>query len=180
MPEFSRPVRLEDIGEDGVDLDLAATDKECHALARRIGVDALNALRATIAVRPMGKRLFAADGKFAADVVQTCVITLEPFESTFAEPFERRYRSGRSKQDAASGPIDIDPFADDPPDPVIDGVIDLGEAIAEELVLLVDPHPRKPGASFETQSAQEDDEADADARNNPFEVLKNWPPNDRN
>jgi len=38
--------------------------------------------------------------------------------------------------------------AQDPPDPIINGQIDLGALAAEFLVLNLDLYPRKPGATF--------------------------------
>ena len=37
----------------------------------------------------------------------------------------------------------------DPPDEIVSGKIDLGAVMAEFLALGLDPHPRKPGVSFE-------------------------------
>ncbi len=36
----------------------------------------------------------------------------------------------------------------DPPEPIVNGFIDLGQLAAEFLVLGLDPYPRKPGAEF--------------------------------
>ena len=37
---------------------------------------------------------------------------------------------------------------EDPPDPIVDGRIDLGALAVEFLALALDPYPRKPGAEF--------------------------------
>jgi len=43
----------------------------------------------------------------------------------------------------------IDFAADDPPDPVTDGLIDVGEAAIEHLALVIDPFPRAADARFD-------------------------------
>jgi hypothetical protein len=46
--------------------------------------------------------------------------------------------------------LDLSPTDLDPPDPIIGGVIDLGQVVAEQLVLALDPFPRAPGAAFDS------------------------------
>ena len=53
------------------------------------------------------------------------------------------------------GEIEIDLETLDPPDVMVDGVLDLGGVVCEQLALNIDPFPRKPGAEFETVAADE-------------------------
>ncbi len=69
----------------------------------------------------------------------------EPIDVTFAseaksEATERRSRERRDISDAT-------PEAE-PPDPIVDGQIDLGVLAAEFLALGLDPYPRKPAVDF--------------------------------
>ena len=43
--------------------------------------------------------------------------------------------------------------ADDAPEPLVDGTVDLGAIATEFLILGIDPYPRKPGAVFEAPPA---------------------------
>ena len=52
----------------------------------------------------------------------------------------------------------------DPPEPIVNGRIDLGAVTAEFLALGLDPYPRKPGVAYEP--APERDPADS-----PFAAL---------
>ncbi len=38
---------------------------------------------------------------------------------------------------------------DEWPEPIVEGRIDIGEAVAQQLALALDPYPRKPGISLE-------------------------------
>ena len=46
---------------------------------------------------------------------------------------------------------------EDPPDPIVDGKVDLGALAAEFLALALDPYPRKPGAEFAAPEVAEPD-----------------------
>jgi uncharacterized metal-binding protein YceD (DUF177 family) len=79
-------------------------------------------------------------------VTQTCVVTLEEFDNQIEEPISLRFAPAEEITDNPDGPVDIE--GDDPPDPLINGGIDLADVVGEFLALAVDPYPRKPGAVF--------------------------------
>ena len=50
---------------------------------------------------------------------------------------------------------ELDPGAADEPEPLVDGVADLGAAATEFLLLAIDPYPRKPDAVFEPPKTED-------------------------
>src|SRR6476646_697602 len=54
----------------------------------------------------------------------------------------------------------------DPPEPITNGMIDLGRIATDALFLAIDPYPRKPGAVFEPKLEATDPE------DHPFAALK--------
>jgi uncharacterized metal-binding protein YceD (DUF177 family) len=82
-------------------------------------------------------------------VVQVCVISLDEFESEVVERFVVRFVPEGTESD------EIDPDEDVDEIPYAGGVIDLGEAAAEQLGLALDPYPRKPGATLPESAAGE-------------------------
>ena len=106
----------------------------------------------------------ALDASFRAELVQTCVVTLEPFSAPVEGAFERVYAPGSAEE-----PAEEELGEEDPPDAIIDGVIDIGEAVAEQLALELDPFPRAPGVVFEGFSVGEGGDEASPA--NPFAVL---------
>jgi uncharacterized metal-binding protein YceD (DUF177 family) len=92
-----------------------------------------------------------------ARVVRTCVVTLEDFETLTEERFRVRFVPVGRESD------DDDPESDDEI-PYTAGMVDLGEAAAEQLALALDPYPRKPGAIFEPPQDVKQEEG-------PFAVL---------
>jgi uncharacterized metal-binding protein YceD (DUF177 family) len=157
-PPFSRTVAADGVGEDGLNVRFAASPEECAELA---GLDDLVALR-DLAVEAQltrrGREGVTARGRVTATVVQTCVVTLEPFETQIDEPFEiafapeaeakAAYEAAMAELEAASDKARLLAEQPDPPDPIVDGRIDLGALACEFLALALDPHPRKPGVEF--------------------------------
>jgi len=128
-------------------------------------VPAIASLAADLRVAPFGRDGLSVSGEIAARLTQTCVATLEDFESSVVAPVDIRFSPDGVDPNAE---IDLSELVDvegeDPPDLLVDGRIDLGAIIAEFLVLALDPYPRKPGAVFEAA------EPEADA--SPFAALK--------
>ncbi len=141
--EFSRPVVIEPWPDGGVEVALAADPAERRALAHRFDLLELEALRATGRLErhaPSGEIWF--EGWLEAAVVQACVLSLEPVPSTLREPIARRWRQLEGGlAPAAAGP-EVWRLEDDEVDLVTGRALDLGEAVAEELALALDPYPR--------------------------------------
>jgi uncharacterized metal-binding protein YceD (DUF177 family) len=137
-PEFSRLLPLGLVGPEGRRETLEADEAERAALARRFGIPAVESLRAELLLRPETEGAVRAEGRFDASVVQSCVVTLEPVAQRVEEAVDLRLLpAGREPQDEAGEPDEIATER---------GVADLGEAVAEQLALALDPYPRAPGA----------------------------------
>lgn len=178
--EFSRKLRLDRLAGGRIERQLEANAEECAALAERFGLVALDGLRGTVTViRPTDTPLVRVEGELAADVQQTCVVTLAPFTARVEDSFVQLFTLEEAP-DAASGEVFVAVDEDDTPEPLDGDSIDLGEVLAEQLALALDPHPRAPGVAFEgatfgqsnggagnNEHSSEEDEAE-----NPFAVLK--------
>jgi len=172
-PELSRPVTVARVDAKPILLDIAAGEDELAALAARFGLLALQSLSA----RAELCRAQARDGSgpavrvtfdWQAAIVQACVVTLEPVPATLGEQgveIEFALDGGeRERRRELSFSLD-DP---EPPEPPPGPVIDIGEIVAEQLGLAVDPYPRKPDAAFEWA---ESSGADRAAGRGPFAAL---------
>lgn len=164
-PEFSRVVRIDQIPAAGLKLNLEAGPDECAALARRFGLQAVESLSAHVVLKAVaGGAIIRLDGSLAAKVVQTCVVSLEPVPAEVAESFTMTYGAAEPEEDE----VELSMDDEDPPDPIVDGTVDAGEAVAEHLALALDPFPRKPGISFEGGDPEPEE---TEKRPNPFAVL---------
>jgi uncharacterized metal-binding protein YceD (DUF177 family) len=107
-------------------------------------------------------------GEVHAELTQVCVVSLEPFAATVDEPIDVRFAPGEAAETARRVKDDetetVEVGDEDPPDPIVDGKIDLGALAAEFLALGLDPYPRKPGVAFDPPKPQ-------DGRDSPFAAL---------
>ena len=107
-------------------------------------------------------------------VTQTCAVSLEPFETLVSAPVELEFAPCRQplgeplsrKMTAGGAAIFAGP--QDPPDPIVNGQIDLGALAAEFLALNLDLYPRKPGVTFEDTYVG----GEASGTDSPFAVLR--------
>ncbi len=176
VPAFSRPLAVDSVGDAGLRIKHRASEAECAALAELDGLVALRDLVVEADVARRGRDWLYAKGRVSALVTQTCVVTLEPFEARVEEEFEIEFAPQAEAEAAyAKAMAEIEAAQDkalalaeqkDPPDPIIDGKVDLGALAAEFLALGLDPHPRKPDARFEEILGAPDEE-----KPSPFAVL---------
>ena len=92
-----------------------------------------------------------ATGRIAAKVTQSCVASGRPVEAALDEPFEILFRpepqSVRPKRISSSARAEMDVTF------YGGGAIDVGEAVAETLLLSLDPYPRAPDAEAALKAA---------------------------
>jgi hypothetical protein len=143
--EFSRRVVVDPWPGGGIAVDVTADAAERRALARRFGLIEVAALRGHGRLeRAHGEIVF--HGWLEAAVVQPCVVTLEAVPATLRQPIERRYRLGAAGVDLEPhGVVDLDD--EEEVEAVSGREIDLGEAVAEELGLSLEPYPRAAAAA---------------------------------
>ena len=154
-PEFSRPVRVDTIGETARLVEIEADTAERDALARRFGLVAIARLAAAFAVRREAGG-YVLHGRVKASATQACSVTGEPLPATIDEETALRFAdSGASDEELELDDSAIDVL------PIEDGAIDLGEAAAETLALALDPFPRGPNAAAALAAAGVIDEASA-------------------
>ncbi|MBV9841645.1 MAG: DUF177 domain-containing protein [Sphingomonadaceae bacterium] len=157
--EFSRLVRLDELGAAPRRLALVASEAERAALAARFGLPAIASLAADVALTRSGAAV-ALNGDLRADVTQSCVATGVPIDTHVEEPLVLRF-----EPEAASGDeVELDQQALD----VLGyegNAIDVGEAVAQSLLLALDPFPRCASADAALREAGVLGEEEAEAAN---------------
>lgn len=139
-PEFARPLALAAVPAGGQRLSLEAGPAERAALGQRLGLLALDALVAELALVPGPEGVVAVTGRLSAELVQECVVSLEPVRQRVAEAVAwRLLPEGMDPTDGEDDPDDI---------ACPGGLADLGEALAQQLSLALDPYPRAAGAQL--------------------------------
>ncbi|WP_303983301.1 DUF177 domain-containing protein [Dongia mobilis] len=143
-----------------VDRQLEASPAERAALAEVLDLQAIDRLVAKLTLRRLSSGLIEVKGALESEVVQTCGVTLEPVPAKVAETFRLTFGDAQPEPDLSE--IDIDFEDSDPPEPILDGKIDLGALVAEQLSLGLDPYPRKEGAALPQEFAPNEAEIAAE------------------
>jgi uncharacterized metal-binding protein YceD (DUF177 family) len=171
-PEFSRPYLISELPPEGASVALEASETEREALARRFGIEGIGRLTARLALtRDARAKQVTVRGSFDAEVTQSCVVTLEPFESVVAEHFVARFVRDAATAQATEVFIDLTE-EEEPPEPITGDSVDLGEVVAQYLALTIDPYPRRPGVKFEQGKAGVPAEGEeAEKTRSPFAAL---------
>lgn len=150
------PVALADIPETGLPVAIAADEATRAAVARHAGVREISRLEGRFELSRLAGGRIKVDGEIAAQVGQTCVVTLEPVVSDVVERVDLVFAPVRD--DAGTDqPAAID-AGEDLPEPLDGDAIDVGALAVEFLVLGINPYPRKPGVSFEPRQPAESPE----------------------
>jgi len=173
---WSFRVTVADIPETGLRVDFAADERTREAMAKLAGVVSVPRLEAGFDLTRHGGAGVHVAGRVVATVVQNCVVTLDPIESAIDEAIELLFTPPTDAAEATPGATCHAADAEDPPEALRDGVVDLGAVAAEFLLLGIDPYPRKEGAAFDAPAA-------ADPSGHPFAALaalkKGGEPKDR-
>lgn len=164
---WSESIGLHELAHGVVSRRLIAGEEARAAIAKELNLDALSVLEADVEVTPW---LDGAEvrGRWRAAVAQTCGVSLEPILTEPEGSFSIRCLPAGSPNapEAPDGEVAVDLEADDPPDVLEDGRIDLAGYVVEHLALEIDPFPRKPDAVFTPP--------DEPAELSPFAVLREF------
>ena len=164
------PVAVEDIPEEGQSFALEADAEMRAAIAKVAGLRDLPQLGAIFDVTRQGSGGLRVAGRVSAMAGQTCVVTLEPLLSPVEEDVDLLFVP-QATPPTAAGESDGERVSPEPkwndPEPLVDGVVDLGALATEFLILGLDPYPRKPGAVFEPPRERAPD-------GGPFAALAGW------
>jgi hypothetical protein len=152
--EFSRRLAIDPWPDHAVSVEVSADPAQRQALAARFGLLAVRSLRGRGRLEPGGEPgELVLRGWLEAEVVQACVVSLEPDPARLRQRVERCYRSIEATGSGSKHlqPHGMEVLADDEQEvePVVGGVMDVGEAFAEEPGLAQDPYPRAAGAALD-------------------------------
>jgi hypothetical protein len=166
---WSVPVLVVQIPDTGLHREIEADPAARDAMADVAGLrEVLSASASLDLTLEKAGRVHVA-GRVRARIGQTCVVSLDPIENDIDEaidlifaPPEQIPELADLVDEAAESDVEIP----DPPEPIVNGVIDLGRLATDALFLAIDPYPRKPDAVFEPMVEAPDPE------DHPFAALK--------
>jgi len=167
-PPFTQDYDLGDLRRGDEEVRVAAKGDELARIAAWADVRAVESFGATVRLRKHSATRFALDAMLEADIVQDCVVTLEPVRTHIARPFHRELHLAEQIRLKPNETIPLSAGAgdDEVPEEIDSLTYDLAAPLLEELVLAIDPYPRALGVEFAAP-------AEPQARpESPFAVLK--------
>jgi hypothetical protein len=166
---WSVPVTVAQIPDTGLHREIEANQAAREAMADIAGLREILSASASLDVTPKkGGRVHVA-GRVRARIGQTCVVSLDPIENDVDEAIDLIFAPPEQipeLADLVDEAAESDAEIPDPPEPIVNGVIDLGRLANDALFLGINPYPRRPDAVFEPLVVA------ADPEDHPFAALK--------
>jgi uncharacterized metal-binding protein YceD (DUF177 family) len=160
---LQRVYNLSHLSEAGHTAECDATPEECARIAAWAQIEAVGRFRARIDLKRLGPARFSFRATLEAEIVQACVVTLEPVEARLALDVARTLQLVRTLRPVDDFTLD---GGDDAEEEIDNPRFNLAGPLLEEFSLAIDPYPHRPGVAFEAP-------ADAQAGpENPFARLK--------
>ena len=145
--EFSRIVKMSALSQEPQGYSAKANPAECEALTGRLDLLALTDFSVEAEVKKWRKGV-RVTGTIKANVVQRCIVSLDPVPDQISEVFDRGFLPERDLVgDTKPGQeveIEDDSELGDLPD-ILGDTLDLGEIASEALSLALNPYPRVEG-----------------------------------
>ena len=165
--ELVRGFDLAGLAGDEVAVEVTADQRERAALATRFALEAVETLAARLVISRGAQGTIRVRGRLSADIFQRCVVSLEPFAARIEESFSRTFGAAKG---ADVSEVTIDVEAEDLVEPLVGDRLDLGEIVAEQLGLSIEPYPRKAEAEFHWRDPDRG-AAEAGGEDTPFAAL---------
>lgn len=154
-----------DIPLGGRRVERAATEAERAAIAGALELSKCWRFDVSYVVEPLAGGRYRLGGMLRAEVVQPCVVTLEPVEQALEEKVDVTFCPADSLPEAGDGEREI--LAEPETEPIEEGRIAAGRVLFEVLAAAVDPYPRAADATFDWRDPAADQAADS----GPFAAL---------
>ncbi len=151
-PEFSHFILLDKLSDSPLELSLEADETARAGLVRRFDLLALDSLRGDVRLTRKGKEM-RLSGELMAVYSQSCAVSSVPVPARLKESLELVFvpqpkeRSDGADEEIELSEADLDVMYHD------GRSVDLGEALAQSLGLLLDPFARAKGAEAAASQA---------------------------
>src|SRR3984885_2115645 len=166
---WSVPVIVAQIPDTGLHREIEADRAARDAMAAVAGLREILSASASLDLTLEKAGRVHVAGRVRARVGQTCVVSLDPIENDIDEAIDLIFAPPEQIRELAElvdEAAESDAEIPDPPEPIVNGVIDLGRLATDALFLGIDPYPRRPDAVFEPMVEAPDPE------DHPFAALK--------
>jgi uncharacterized metal-binding protein YceD (DUF177 family) len=150
-PPLSHKITIASLPRMGQHVAVKASEAICQQIADQLHLPSMQMLDAHFQIVPSRSGLIRVTGEVKARVEQVCIVSLEAFPFDINETIDLRFIEADKLEKPAKAEVERTLEDEDPPDPIYDGVIDLGELAVEFVALALEPFPRKPGVELPVQ-----------------------------
>jgi len=162
-----------DIPARGIDTTRTATAAEREALAAKLEILGLERLVVRYRITPLANGRFRLSGTVDARVVQACVVTLDPVETTLEEAMDVEFHPSEAPAgSAAPSDEEMSALEAEEHEPIEHGRLEVGRIVTETVGASLPAYPRAPDAALEQHEAGPGDTGST----GPFASLANWKP----
>lgn len=183
-PEWSVLVDAQLVTSNPQKMRISAADDVRKALCVRLELAVISSLSADVTLHREKGNVIHVNGLMKANVTQHCVVTMDPVQTQIEQTFEGWYADqdrivmlAKARHERLGRLTDSEiPILEEKedPEPLANGMIDIGELIVQSLSLALDDFPRRRGLE-ETEVVEISvGPTESSLRKNPFEGLKNW------
>ncbi len=175
---LSFPVSVGRLPQKGLNVKIEANARELETLRDFHELLDVKSFKADLQIVPWKKDGVRVRGEVHAEIVQSCIVTLEPIEAKVDAEIDTIFvpensRLARLPLDE-NGELIISAEGPDIPETFSGDTLDAG-AIAEEFFeLAIDPYPRKEGVESVPPVVVQYGDDDVEKPANPFAALKDW------
>lgn len=177
-PALTYPVPVLHLPHKGLTVKIGTNDKERAALAAEHDLRSVKSFDAEFLLTPWKKKGVRIRGTIKAEVVQSCVATLEPLDAMVDAEVDTIFVPEDSRlakiQLDESGELLLDAEGADIPETFVGDKIDLGAVAEEFFELALDPYPRKSGLPEEAEPVIFGDLDEEERPDSPFAKLSDW------
>jgi hypothetical protein len=164
------PVVVAQIPETGLHRAFEASEAARAAMAEIVGLREIISAAASFDLKLKSGGRVHVTGGVRARIGQTCVVTLDAIENEIDEPVDLMFAPPEQIPSLAAlteeAAQNEEGEVSDPPEPIVNGAIDLGRLATDVLFLAIDPYPRRSDAVFEGPAEM------LDPADHPFAALK--------
>jgi hypothetical protein len=150
-------VNVTRLPQKGMPVVIEANEKQLAKLAEAHDLLSVRNFRAELHVGSWKRNGVKVSGTVAADIVQACVVTLDPIDTHIEEEVSALFLPEDSKLGRegfeTGGEIMLDAEGPDSPEIFSGDTIDAGALSEEFFGLAIDPYPRKSGVALDAPAA---------------------------
>jgi hypothetical protein len=134
-------------------LSYEANEHEVETLKRYAEVERVTSFKAEVRVAPLSAGKFKVTGRLQAEAVQASVVDLSPVPASIDETFSVEFWPQDLIEDRSEEAVSIEA---DPPEPIVEGRIAIGEFLCELFSVSLDPYPRNADDTFSWEPAEKE------------------------